>query len=102
MKNTSLLNILWIMALIALLIGAGGSLYMVLKAGRNNSSVVLRGLFVAWVLLPFVVLLIADVVSKNWSAITRLVTYCLMLAITAGSLMAYSGMFNLPGTKLTA
>ncbi|MDB5009074.1 MAG: hypothetical protein JWP45_3467 [Mucilaginibacter sp.] len=102
MKNTTLLSILRIVALIALLIGAGGSFYLVLQAGRNNSSAVLRLLFVVWVLFPFAALLIADVVSRNWSAITRLVTYCLMLVITAGSLMGYSGMFSSPGTKPAA
>jgi hypothetical protein len=74
----------------------------VLLAGQNNKSFLLRSLFVIWVLFPFVALLISNIVSHNWPVKTRVITYCLILIITVGSLIAYSGRLSLPGTKPAA
>jgi hypothetical protein len=102
MKNTTLLGILRIMALVVLLAGAWESLHYVLLAGQNNSSLFLRGLFVAWVLLPFAALFTAGIVSRNWSVTTRATTYALMVLTAAGSFIAYSGMFSFQGEKHAA
>jgi hypothetical protein len=87
-------------ALIALVLGALGSLYFVINAGRNNSSILLPALFVIWVLSPFVAFLIANFIFKRWSFLKRKTFYWLMLMVTIGSLFFYS-VFNTPGTKRT-
>jgi hypothetical protein len=40
-------------------------------AGRRNDSRVLLVLFALWVLSPFMVVVLANVVSKRWSVQTR-------------------------------
>jgi hypothetical protein len=100
MENNRSFSLLRTIALIALLFGAVGSLYFVINAGRNNSSILLPALFVIWVLSPFIILLIANSISKRWSFLTRKTIYWLMLIVTVGSLIFYSA-FNTPGTKRT-
>jgi hypothetical protein len=97
-KNPSL-SLLPTMALIVVLIGAGGSLSLVLRAGRHNHSVLLVGLFTIWVLSPFMALLAANVVSKRWPALTRVTIFSLALVLTLGSLIAYSGAWSPPKAK---
>jgi hypothetical protein len=101
LKNTLTLNILRIAALIVLLAGAWESLHYVLQADQNSDSSLPNWLLIAWVLLPFAALLTADIVSGKWGTKTRLTTYVLMLLISVGSFMAYSGMFGPQGTNPT-
>ncbi len=98
-KKTFNLNFLRIMALIAVLVGAVGSLGLMFNAGRNQKSVILLTLFTIWVLSPFVGLFVADKFSSSWSFLTRVSLYCLMLVLPGGSLVAYSGVLNSPETK---
>ena len=76
-------------ALIAVLAGAVGSVGLMLHAGRRNNSRILLTLFALWGVSPFVVLVLADVVSTRWSALTRNTLYSLMLILTLGSLAVY-------------
>jgi hypothetical protein len=76
-------------ALIAVLAGALGSLGFELYAGRRNDSVVLRVLMASWVLSPFLVLLLASVASRGWSALTRQALDSVMIVVTVGSLAIY-------------
>lgn len=99
MENNRSFGFLRTTVLIELLFGAAGSLYFVINAGRNNNSILLRGLFVVWVLSPFVAFLITNSISKRWSLLTRKTIYFLMLIVTVGSLVGYSGAFNTPQTK---
>ena len=87
------------MALVVLLAGAGGSLGLMLYAGRNNDSVLLLVLFATWVLSPFIALVAANVVSERWPVLTRVTLYCLILFLTLGSLVSYSGALSPSGTK---
>ncbi|HEY5405939.1 MAG TPA: hypothetical protein VIJ92_02590 [Ginsengibacter sp.] len=100
MENNHSFGFLRTTALIALLFGAVGSLYFIINAGRNNSSILLSALFVIWVLSPFIAFLIANSISKSWSFLTRKTIYWLMLIVTVGSLIFYSA-FKIPGTKRT-
>ncbi len=86
-------------ALIVVLVGAAGSLGLMFNAGRNQKSILLIALFTIWVLSPFIALLVANVISKHWSILTRMTLYFLMLFITLGSLISYSGALSPPGTK---
>ena len=81
------------------LAGAVGSLGFTLYTGRNNKSVLLIVLFFIWVLSPFIGLLVANVVTKRWSDLLRLTLYILMIFLTIGSLVAYSGVLNPTGAK---
>src|ERR1700730_8633781 len=86
------------MAVAVLLVGALGSVGLVLNAGRNT-PVLLLVLFVGWVLSPFLALLIVNRISKRWSAPTRATICCLMVVVALGSLLGYSGLFNSPHAK---
>ena len=76
-------------ALIAVLAGAAGSVGLMLHAGRHNDSQILLVLFALWVLSPFIALVLAHVVSKRWSVLTRATLYSVMLVLTLGSLAIY-------------
>jgi hypothetical protein len=98
-KKFFTISILHTMALMAVLCGAVGSLGLMLYTGRHNKSVLLLLLFAIWVLSPFIALLVANRVSKRWLVLTPVTLYCLMLVITLGSLVSYSGALSPPGTK---
>ena len=83
------LGLLRAAALIAVLAGAGGSVGLMLRAGRRNDSRTLLVLFAIWVLSPFMALVLANVVSKRWSVLTRATLYVVMLVVTLGSLAIY-------------
>ncbi len=78
-------------ALIAVLVGAGGSVGLMLRAGRSSDERLLVMLIAGWVLAPFTALVLAHVVSTRWSAFTRATLYSLMLVLTLGSLAIYVG-----------
>lgn len=99
MKKYFTLSLLRIVALTAGLAGAVGSFSFVLHTGRNNDSVLLVLLFVAWVLSPFIALFVANLVSMRWPAFTRVILYCLIIFLTVGSLVFYSGALRPVGTK---
>lgn len=97
--ESSGLKFLRVAALIALLVGAVGSLALMFNVGRNQKSIVLLALFLLWDVSPFAGLFAADMFSKNWSRAARVSLYCLMFFLTAVSLVAYSGVLNPPATK---
>lgn len=99
MKKSFNINFLRLMALIVMLVGAIGSLGFMFYAGRHQNSVILITLFTIWMLSPFVGLTVADKISKRWTVLTRVTLYWLMLALTIGSLISYSGAFSPVGTK---
>ena len=86
-------------AMIFLWVGTLASLSFVFYTGRNNASILLRLLFAIWVISPFIGLLVLRVVSKRWSVITRGILNCLILVISLGSLLGYSGVLNSAKTK---
>jgi hypothetical protein len=83
------LAFLRVASLIAVLAGAVGSIGLMLHTGSRQRSLILIGLFTAWVLSPFVALVCAHVVSKQWPAVTRAMLYSMMLILTLGSLVSY-------------
>ena len=97
-KNISFIFLRTI-ALIAILFGAVASLYFVFNAGRNNNSILLRALFAVWTLSPFIAFLLAYAISRRWPYLKRITLYWLMLVVTFGSLVCYSGAFNTSKTK---
>ena len=93
------LNILRNVALSVALAGAVGAVIITFQEGRNNPSVLLRLLFVIWVLSPFIAFAITDMVSKRWIFIVRRILYILILVVTVGSLIFYSGVLKPKGVK---
>ena len=60
----------------------------------NNKSAPLVALFVIWVLSPFAAMLAAHVFLRRRPPLVRVTVYCLMLAITIVSILAYSNTLN--------
>lgn len=89
MPERGFLKVLRGAALVAVLAGGGGSFALMLRAGRNQRSIILILLFAAWVLSPFIGAILAHTVSKCWSILTRVTLSVVMLILTAGSLMIY-------------
>jgi hypothetical protein len=91
-KNSSrhgVIDLLRAGALAAVVIGAVGSVGLMMWVGHRNPSRLLLALFFIWDVSPFVGLVLAVVVSKRWSVITRATLYGLMLIVTLGSLALY-------------
>src|SRR5262245_16570450 len=88
MTDSRFLSVLRATALIALMVGAMGSLALMFYSGRNAPSVLLV-LFTIWVLSPFVALAWANVSAKPWSVLTRTTLYSVTLVLTLGSLAIY-------------
>jgi hypothetical protein len=78
--------------MIALVGGAMGSVTLMLRAGhagQRTSSNFLLLIFAVWVVSPFVVLAWANIVSKAWSAITRMTLYIVTIVLAVCSLAVY-------------
>jgi len=82
------LGVLRAVAVIAVVAGAGGSVGLLLSAGRRTPLFLLV-LFVGWVLSPFLALGWAHKVSKRWSALTRATLYWVTVVLALGSLAIY-------------
>jgi hypothetical protein len=68
------LGLLRTVVLIVVVIGAGGSVGLMLREGQRSPSP--AGSFLILVLSPFVALLWANMVSKRWSVVTRHALQC--------------------------
>lgn len=82
-------------ALILLGLGAVGSLYFMFKAGSDQKSILLLGLFTVWVLSPFAGLLFAYRLSKRWTEQMANRLYRAIILLTTASVIVYSRMFPL-------
>ena len=96
------LGLLHAAALIAVLAGAVGSVGLMLHAGHRNPSRLLLVLFALWVLSPFIALVLANMVSKRWSVLTRAALYTVMLVLAVGSLAIYGDVALGPPRTKTA
>src|SRR5579872_6160809 len=76
-------------ARMAVVVGAAGSVGLMLHAGRGNPSRVLLTLFTLWVLAPFLAAVLSDMASKRWPAHARTALYSGTLFFTLVSLMIY-------------
>src|SRR5689334_18971804 len=97
--ESGFLSLLRAAALIALVVGATGSLVFMFRAGQHTPRLLLI-LFTIWVLSPFVALLWANTVSKRWSVLTRWSLYSVTIIVTLGSLAIYGNWIDLrpPGS----
>ena len=76
-------------ALMAVAVGAVGSLGLMLREGQRTPRFLLA-LFMIWVLAPFVALGWANTVSTRWSVPTRATLLAVTIAIAIGSVGAYA------------
>jgi hypothetical protein len=83
----------------ALLLGAAGSIALMLRAGARQRSIVLILLFTGWVLSPFLALALANVRSRAWQAATRTALYGAMIGVSFISLSIYTLNALFPGAK---
>ncbi len=97
--DQSLFKSMRIFCLVLVLVGALTSLGVMLYVGRRNASVLLVSLFFAWVLSPFVGLLIADRISVRWTQHLRQALCWIMLLVTGGSVLSYFGALGLARAK---
>lgn len=82
------LALLRAVALIVVLVGAVGSIGLMFHASQHPPPFLLA-FFVIWVLSPFVMLGVANVVSKRWSALTRMTLFSVIFVVTLGTLATY-------------
>ena len=76
-------------ALIALVIGAVGSIGLWIRAAQHPPPLIIV-LFVVWVLSPFVVLGIGHVVAKRWAPSTQAALYWVTLLVSVASIVIYA------------
>ena len=77
-------------ALLTVLAGAVGSVSLMLRAGQSSDEQFLVVLIAGWVSAPFGGLLLAHVLSKRWSQLTRATLYRVMLVLPLASLLVYA------------
>jgi len=82
-------RVLRAVALVAVVIGATGSIGLMLYVGRHNPSRMLLVLFAIWVLSPFVGLVLAASGSQRWLVAARERVHVVMLIVALGSLAIY-------------
>jgi len=75
-------------ALIAVVIGAVGSLVLMFRADERTPRFLLV-IFVFWVASPFVALAWANLIATRWSALTQATLYGVTVIITLGTLACY-------------
>jgi hypothetical protein len=74
---------------LALIVGAVGSVGLMLYAGRTNTHVLITLGFVVWILAPFALLALAERRSGSWAPATRVTLRALTVLVTVGSLAIY-------------
>jgi len=85
--------------MIVMIVGAIGSLGFMFYSGRYQNSVILIAFFTIWVLSPFVGLTVVVKISKRLTVLTRFTLYWLILVLSIGSLIIYSGAIITVGNK---
>jgi len=74
----------------ALIVGAIGSLALMLYAGRSNTHILITVGFIVWVVAPFALLALAERRSGAWAPKTRATLSILTLVIVISSLATYA------------
>ncbi len=75
-------------ALIAIPVGAVGSIGLFLRQAQRAPPIVVIG-FIVWMISPFAILAWARLVSARWSVATRATLYGLAVVLTMASLASY-------------
>ena len=89
------LDLLRMAALIAVGVGAAGSVGLTLRASERAPRFLLV-LFIIWVMSPFAALAWANLVSQRWSVLTRAMLYGVSFVTVLSSLAIYGGVVSPP------
>jgi len=92
-------SLLRVTAIIILFAGGVVSAWFTFDAVQGDYSILLKSLFLIWILSPFLALIRVYSISGHWSPVRRGLLYNLMLFVAFVSMVAYSGEWNLPGMK---
>ena len=87
--ESNILSTARFVALSAAVIGAIGSVWLMLSIG-SRAPLFLIILFIGWTLLPFAALAVANFISIRWSRLTRTMLYIITLVVALGSLALYA------------
>jgi hypothetical protein len=71
-------------------IGAASSLALMFRAGRHQKSLILFLLFAIWVVSPFVGLVWANLISKRWLPLARVMLYGVTVALALACSAIYA------------
>ena len=88
MTESRRLKVLRTVAFIAVVLGAVGSLGLMLHVGHYRFNVLML-LFAVWDLSPFAGLILAGIVSKHWPVISQAALYAVMLIVAGESVVIY-------------
>ncbi len=88
------MKILRTLALIALAIGAVGTLVLFFRA-TDRTPPLLIVLFVGWLLMPFAILAGARVASKRWAATTQAALHGVTIVTALASLAIYGNVIRI-------
>lgn len=75
---------------VTIIVGAAGSLALMLYGGRSNTHLLITLLFIIWVLAPFALLALAERRSGSWSVRAQTTLHALTLVVAAASLAIYA------------
>ena len=75
-------------ALVATIAGGAGAVLFLLNSGQNPKPLLLT-IMAAWVVAPFVIFALADLVSKKWTVTTRGILHGMIVLATAVTLAFY-------------
>ena len=75
---------------VTVVVGAAGSLALLLYAGRSNTHLLITLGFIVWVLAPFALLALAERRSGSWSPGAQTTLRAMTLIIAAASLGIYA------------
>ncbi len=100
MKLIAYRGFLRVSALIALAVGALGSVCLMLHVGQRNDSKILLAIFTIWVFSPFIALAGIYAFSRRWPVFAQASLYSVMLIVTLSSLVIYGDVaFGRPWAK---
>jgi hypothetical protein len=74
---------------VTIIVGAAGSLALLLYGGRSNTHLLITLLFIVWVLAPFALLALAERRSGSWPVRAQTTLRAVTLIIAAASLGVY-------------
>lgn len=75
---------------VTIIVGAAGSLALLLYGGRSNTHLLITLGFIAWVFAPFALLALAERRSGSWSPLAQTTLRAMTLLIAVASLGIYA------------
>jgi predicted dienelactone hydrolase len=90
------IKIMTVVAPVAVVAGGASAVILTRLSGQFNASHSMFVVFAIWVICPFVVLGLVNMISKRWSVLPRATLHGLMLILSVGSLVIYGNVVLTP------